>query len=116
MFFSSKWGCGLVINTQTFCREYMRSLPEGGTGALKMRNCARTLILPRAPKPNRILSKPHKSYDMGAVNFLHHENLPTWTGVKHATLGVQGQRQTNYATHPATCKYSNTILIFFNPS
>ncbi|PRD23816.1 UNVERIFIED_CONTAM: hypothetical protein NCL1_45382 [Trichonephila clavipes] len=32
---------------------------------------------------------------MAAVNFLHHENPLTWAMVEPATLGVQGQRQTN---------------------
>ncbi|GFY30187.1 hypothetical protein TNCV_3090951 [Trichonephila clavipes] len=31
------------------------------------------------------------------VDFLHHENPPTWAGVKPEILGIQGQRQTNYA-------------------
>ncbi|GFX31768.1 hypothetical protein TNCV_171011 [Trichonephila clavipes] len=38
---------------------------------------------------------------MVAVDFLHHENPPTWSGVESATLGTEGQRQTNYATQPA---------------
>ncbi|GFV64325.1 retrovirus-related Pol polyprotein from transposon opus [Trichonephila clavipes] len=38
---------------------------------------------------------------MTAVNFLHHENPPTWAGVEPATLGADGQRQTNYATQPS---------------
>ncbi|GFT31700.1 hypothetical protein TNCV_231201 [Trichonephila clavipes] len=36
-----------------------------------------------------------------SVDFLHHENPPTWVGVKPATLGTEGQRQTNHATQPA---------------
>ncbi|GFX88418.1 hypothetical protein TNCV_2278861 [Trichonephila clavipes] len=35
---------------------------------------------------------------MAAVDFLHHEGPPTWAGVEPATLGAEGQRQTNYAT------------------
>ncbi|GFW76464.1 HTH_Tnp_Tc3_2 domain-containing protein [Trichonephila clavipes] len=38
---------------------------------------------------------------MAAVDFLHHENPPTWAGVERATLGVEDQRQTNHATQPA---------------
>ncbi|GFT31980.1 hypothetical protein TNCV_3468361 [Trichonephila clavipes] len=38
---------------------------------------------------------------MTAVDFLHHENSPTWAGVEPATLGADGQRQTNYATQSA---------------
>ncbi|GFW91524.1 hypothetical protein TNCV_3376871 [Trichonephila clavipes] len=34
---------------------------------------------------------------MTAVDFLHHENPPTWVGVEPATLGAEGQRQTKYA-------------------
>ncbi|GFY35195.1 hypothetical protein TNCV_5045691 [Trichonephila clavipes] len=41
---------------------------------------------------------------MAAVDFLHHENLPTWAGVAPATLGAEGQRQTNHATQPALSK------------
>ncbi|GFS82975.1 hypothetical protein TNCV_1568471 [Trichonephila clavipes] len=37
---------------------------------------------------------------MDAVEFLHLENPPTWAGVEPANLGVQGQRQTNYAPFP----------------
>ncbi|GFW93101.1 hypothetical protein TNCV_3888421 [Trichonephila clavipes] len=32
----------------------------------------------------------------------HHGNLPTWAGVELVTLGTEGQRQTNYATLPAS--------------
>ncbi|GFX90966.1 hypothetical protein TNCV_3167971 [Trichonephila clavipes] len=35
---------------------------------------------------------------MTAVDFLHHENPPTWAGVEPATLGADDQRQANYAT------------------
>ncbi|GFV81343.1 hypothetical protein TNCV_4773691 [Trichonephila clavipes] len=38
---------------------------------------------------------------MTAVDFLHHENPPTWAGVEPATLGADGQRQTNYVTQSA---------------
>ncbi|GFX72348.1 uncharacterized protein TNCV_1253021 [Trichonephila clavipes] len=38
---------------------------------------------------------------MTAVDFLHPENPPTWTGVKPATLGADGQRQTHFATQSA---------------
>ncbi|GFU84985.1 hypothetical protein TNCV_245281 [Trichonephila clavipes] len=40
---------------------------------------------------------------MAAVDFLHHENPATWTGVETATLGIQGQRQTNYAPASKEC-------------
>ncbi|GFV42095.1 hypothetical protein TNCV_2602951 [Trichonephila clavipes] len=33
---------------------------------------------------------------MAAVDFLHHENPSTWTGVEPATLGTEGQRYTNH--------------------
>ncbi|GFT41188.1 hypothetical protein TNCV_3403481 [Trichonephila clavipes] len=36
-----------------------------------------------------------------AGDFLHHENPPTRAGVQPATLGTDGQRQTNYATQSA---------------
>ncbi|GFW79356.1 hypothetical protein TNCV_2477631 [Trichonephila clavipes] len=45
--------------------------------------------------------RTRESYDMAAVDFLHHENPPTWAGVQPATLGGEGQRQTNHATQPA---------------
>ncbi|GFX26632.1 uncharacterized protein TNCV_4536421 [Trichonephila clavipes] len=35
---------------------------------------------------------------MAAVNCLHHENPPTWAWVEPATLGAEGQLQTNHAT------------------
>ncbi|GFT98832.1 hypothetical protein TNCV_3792511 [Trichonephila clavipes] len=35
---------------------------------------------------------------MAAVDFLHQENPPTWAGVEPATLGTEGQRQTNQPT------------------
>ncbi|PRD27454.1 UNVERIFIED_CONTAM: hypothetical protein NCL1_35317 [Trichonephila clavipes] len=35
---------------------------------------------------------------MAFVDFLHHENPPTWAGVEPVTLGAEGQRLTNYAT------------------
>ncbi|GFU48987.1 hypothetical protein TNCV_2332841 [Trichonephila clavipes] len=39
---------------------------------------------------------------MAAVDFLHHENPPTWAGVEPAPLGVESQRQTNHASkHPS---------------
>ncbi|GFS55925.1 hypothetical protein TNCV_2924851 [Trichonephila clavipes] len=37
-----------------------------------------------------------QSYVMASVDFLYNENPPTWVG----TLGTEGQRQTNYASHP----------------
>ncbi|GFW39804.1 hypothetical protein TNCV_2419701 [Trichonephila clavipes] len=41
---------------------------------------------------------------MATVDFLHHENPPTWAGVELATLGTEGQRQTNHDTQPASGK------------
>ncbi|GFU14680.1 hypothetical protein TNCV_746651 [Trichonephila clavipes] len=38
---------------------------------------------------------------MAVVDSLHHENPPTWAGVEPATLGAEGQRQTNHATQRA---------------
>ncbi|GFW75714.1 hypothetical protein TNCV_4428971 [Trichonephila clavipes] len=37
---------------------------------------------------------------MAAVDVLHHENPPTCAGDEPATLGAEGQRQTNHATQP----------------
>ncbi|GFW88810.1 hypothetical protein TNCV_4973031 [Trichonephila clavipes] len=62
------------------------------------------LILPRASKPNghsRDLFHAIQSYDMAAVDFLHHENSLTWAGVEPATVGTGDLQQTNYATQPA---------------
>ncbi|GFX94901.1 hypothetical protein TNCV_2379741 [Trichonephila clavipes] len=42
---------------------------------------------------------------MTAVDFLHHENPPNMAGVEPATLGADGQRQTNYATQSAKLNY-----------
>ncbi|GFW94438.1 hypothetical protein TNCV_2701591 [Trichonephila clavipes] len=44
---------------------------------------------------------------MAAVDFLHHENPPTWSGVEPATLGADGQRQTNHATQPTGRRLSS---------
>ncbi|GFT59085.1 hypothetical protein TNCV_186621 [Trichonephila clavipes] len=35
---------------------------------------------------------------MVTVDFLHHENPPTWAEVEPATLGAEGQRQTTHVT------------------
>ncbi|GFV51457.1 hypothetical protein TNCV_843961 [Trichonephila clavipes] len=75
-----------------------------------MRTCSRNLILPGTPKPNRHsrnLLHAAQSYDMDAVNFLHHENSPTWAGVEPATFGAEGRQQTNYATQMAFIQYCN---------
>ncbi|GFV66096.1 hypothetical protein TNCV_1649081 [Trichonephila clavipes] len=48
-------------------------------------------------KPNNHTTRPF----MTAIDFLHHENPPTWDGVEPATLGADDQRQTNYATQSA---------------
>ncbi|GFW40162.1 uncharacterized protein TNCV_5118451 [Trichonephila clavipes] len=47
---------------------------------------------------------------MAVVNFLHLKNPSTWAGVEPATLGTEGQRQTNHVTQPTwACDY---ILVF----
>ncbi|GFW54104.1 hypothetical protein TNCV_3829121 [Trichonephila clavipes] len=38
---------------------------------------------------------------MAIVDFLHHENSPTWGGIEPPTLCTEGQQQTNYATQAA---------------
>ncbi|GFW74626.1 hypothetical protein TNCV_962011 [Trichonephila clavipes] len=38
---------------------------------------------------------------MAAVDFLHHENPPTWAGVESTTLDAEGQRQTDHSIQPA---------------
>ncbi|GFV60964.1 hypothetical protein TNCV_996971 [Trichonephila clavipes] len=38
---------------------------------------------------------------MATVDFLYHENLPTWAVVEPANQSAEGQRQTNYTTQPA---------------
>ncbi|GFX94904.1 hypothetical protein TNCV_2379771 [Trichonephila clavipes] len=45
---------------------------------------------------------------MTAVDFLHHESPPTMAGVEPATLGADGQQQTNYATQTAKAEISAT--------
>ncbi|GFV15851.1 hypothetical protein TNCV_988341 [Trichonephila clavipes] len=35
---------------------------------------------------------------MATVDFLHHKNPSTWAGIEPATLGAEGQRQTNHDT------------------
>ncbi|GFW41962.1 hypothetical protein TNCV_6711 [Trichonephila clavipes] len=39
---------------------------------------------------------------MAAVDCLHHENPSTWAGVEPATLGTEGQLQTNHDIQPTT--------------
>ncbi|GFV55116.1 hypothetical protein TNCV_2623371 [Trichonephila clavipes] len=66
-------------------------------------NLYQYLILPRAPKPNRHfrdLLHTLQSYGMAAVVFQLQENTPTWAGIEPATLGAEGQWQTNQATQP----------------
>ncbi|GFX46460.1 hypothetical protein TNCV_4548991 [Trichonephila clavipes] len=46
---------------------------------------------------------------MTAVDFLNHENPPTWDGVEPSTLGAVGQRQTNYATQSALAELGRVI-------
>ncbi|GFX15252.1 putative LOC100569746 [Trichonephila clavipes] len=63
-------------------------------------NMYQDLILPRTSKPNRRsreILHAVLSYDMAAVEFLHHENPPTWTGVETPTMGAEGQPLTNHA-------------------
>ncbi|GFT68265.1 uncharacterized protein TNCV_658901 [Trichonephila clavipes] len=45
----------------------------------------------------------HTSRDLDAVEFWHHENLPSWAGVETATLDVQkaSDKRENYATFTA---------------
>ncbi|GFV22426.1 hypothetical protein TNCV_4276961 [Trichonephila clavipes] len=38
---------------------------------------------------------------MDAVDFLHHENSPTWAGVEPANFSIQGQHLTKHSNHPA---------------
>ncbi|GFV40433.1 uncharacterized protein TNCV_4493901 [Trichonephila clavipes] len=67
-------------------------------------NLYQDLILPRASRSNRHskgLLHAVYTYDMTAVDFLPHENPPTWAGVEPTTLGAESQRQTNHATQPA---------------
>ncbi|GFU88069.1 transposable element Tcb1 transposase [Trichonephila clavipes] len=45
---------------------------------------------------------------MTVVDFLHHENSPSWTEVEPTILGAEGLRQTNHATQPAP-----VILLIF---
>ncbi|GFX52455.1 hypothetical protein TNCV_4324721 [Trichonephila clavipes] len=43
---------------------------------------------------------------MAAADFLHQENPPTCAGIEPATLGAEGQRQTNHvSTHAAILFY-----------
>ncbi|GFW78646.1 transposable element Tcb2 transposase [Trichonephila clavipes] len=51
---------------------------------------------------------------MAAVDFLYHENPPTWAGVEPATLGAEDQRQTNHATQPAIQKASDVSRFQLN--
>ncbi|GFU68525.1 hypothetical protein TNCV_1989751 [Trichonephila clavipes] len=68
-------------------------LPRGRHLSSDDANLYYDLILPRASKPNRhSRDLLHAVYDMAAVDFLHHENPPTWAGVEPATLGAEGQR------------------------
>ncbi|GFW82789.1 hypothetical protein TNCV_3493591 [Trichonephila clavipes] len=76
-----------------------------------MRSGMRELILPKAPKPNKHSTVSlNKAHNHTTVDFLHHKNPPTWTGVESTTLGTQGQQQTNYATQPAYRKLSEPFL------
>ncbi|GFT12910.1 hypothetical protein TNCV_5096021 [Trichonephila clavipes] len=53
---------------------------------------------------------------MAAVDFLHDENPPTWVGLEPATLGAEGQRQTNHATQPGRLSISKVAFLhFFSP-
>ncbi|GFU74504.1 hypothetical protein TNCV_4145291 [Trichonephila clavipes] len=50
---------------------------------------------------------------MTAVDCLHHENPPSWAVVEPATLGADGQIQTNYATQSALTKLENGQRFIF---
>ncbi|GFV95168.1 hypothetical protein TNCV_1292861 [Trichonephila clavipes] len=52
---------------------------------------------------------------MDAVDILHHAYPPTWAGVKPTNLGVQGQRQSNYATQPEALWNVNLDKQFYVP-
>ncbi|GFX91599.1 hypothetical protein TNCV_3681851 [Trichonephila clavipes] len=73
-----------------------------------MRNRTKNLIFPRAPKPNTHSRGTVLLYDMDTVDFLHHENPPTLAMVEPTNLGVQGERQTNYATQQAETRLSSS--------
>ncbi|GFV81354.1 hypothetical protein TNCV_4773801 [Trichonephila clavipes] len=50
-----------------------------------------------------------------AVDFLHHENPPTRAGVEPATLGADGQRQTNYVTQSALGELTSAENMHLSP-
>ncbi|GFU77591.1 hypothetical protein TNCV_3499631 [Trichonephila clavipes] len=86
-------------------------LPRGRHLSSDDANLYQDLILPRASKPTDTLGifyMPY-SYDIAAVDFLHHENPPTWDGVEPATLGAKGQRQTNHANSPSFQEFISKI-------
>ncbi|GFV92358.1 hypothetical protein TNCV_3949681 [Trichonephila clavipes] len=92
-------GCGLVIN---YCR--LSTFPGNwylfSTATYRWTKIAAGNFDAQFP-PLRYLLHAVESNDMAAVDFLHHENPPTWAGVEPATLSAEGQRQTNHATQPA---------------
>ncbi|GFY03427.1 hypothetical protein TNCV_1173831 [Trichonephila clavipes] len=73
-----------------------------------MQKLHQDLILSRTSTPNRhsgdLLHSVYtfRTYDMAAVDFLHHENPLTWAGVEPATLGAESQRQTIHAAQMAS--------------
>ncbi|GFU49547.1 hypothetical protein TNCV_1590861 [Trichonephila clavipes] len=70
-----------------------------------------TRILAAKPVHQEIIYMPNKHTTwpfMTAVDFLHHENPPTWAGVEPTTLSADGQRQTNYATQSALAELDYT--------
>ncbi|GFV97525.1 hypothetical protein TNCV_2040331 [Trichonephila clavipes] len=48
---------------------------------------------------------------MAAVDFLYHENPPTWAGIEPTTLGADGKRQIPYATQSALAKFFGTPVM-----
>ncbi|GFX63878.1 hypothetical protein TNCV_4345931 [Trichonephila clavipes] len=51
---------------------------------------------------------------MAVVDFLHHENPPTWAGSRN--LSAEGQRQTNHATQPVKVSDRGLPCHEFEPS
>ncbi|GFX97436.1 hypothetical protein TNCV_2839961 [Trichonephila clavipes] len=49
--------------------------------------------------------------NLAAVNFLLHENSSTLAGIEPATLGTEGQRQTNHATQPTHYRITVTNIL-----
>ncbi|GFT42271.1 hypothetical protein TNCV_1786011 [Trichonephila clavipes] len=60
-------------------------------------------ILSELPQPSTSVAASFRSLGGGP------ENPPTCAGVEPATLGTEGQRQTNYATQPAKALNVETL-------